>query len=621
MKKTIILSLVTLATTGLMSTVNADYKAANTYCAAIRGNGELMPAHWGSMAKLVERYGIPSAMSGGSSASITMFMMESIGLNKLAKNDEQRALLIKSIEGYFETLTQTSEGKALISLLKDKAEISLLVQKLAASQGQPDQATSAELAAFQLKHMQDIQVVMESSDLQAILNPEMLQYIQQTIGMAKIFEESKNPELKKQVDFRYAQIQQAFENFGKFSTITDNTIFFRPGIISFEKVAKLFGRMANFYAGYGLGKNNEVKLAVDGMMTQFINVCGVASKGKSWQQIVLEKPVCRQMLGKSVLDYREESKRQELAGVKLKNRVNENIGKHISTFPTTSVLISGAVKKYKNAKADYQVTTDPSFGLDFKIHPTQYKFGYWGNVAELDKIKKNLKNKNGFIDGRGIKVNLSKDKKSSKFLSLGSAPWLSALSTSPAEPGLASVLTIRNRTDVLSVGGWDDLHPTMVLRAVGCKNIMYVTRRGGDSMFGQGVIRKLTNIGGFDWQEWEGLSAEQKYEKNARGDKNDVGVKATSWSKLYNLANPESSFSKSLTLADGVWCTNWDKLDIKNGMPAVIAEGYNAPLYNKGNKFFKKGHGITKTEYASQLLKDSDVPKDSYEFAGCIPHR
>ena len=39
------------------------------YCLAIRGNGELEPAHWGGMARTVEKLGLPQAMAGGSSGS------------------------------------------------------------------------------------------------------------------------------------------------------------------------------------------------------------------------------------------------------------------------------------------------------------------------------------------------------------------------------------------------------------------------------------------------------------------------------------------------------------------------------------------------------------------------
>ena len=105
------------------------YKQDDRYCAAIRGNGELMPAHWGSFSKLVERYGLPSAMAGGSSASITMFLLESVSLNKLAKSKIEKALLIKSFEGYFETLSQTKEGKAMLSLMSEKKKLGELSSK------------------------------------------------------------------------------------------------------------------------------------------------------------------------------------------------------------------------------------------------------------------------------------------------------------------------------------------------------------------------------------------------------------------------------------------------------------------------------------------------------------
>ncbi|RYZ63878.1 MAG: hypothetical protein EOP09_16905, partial [Proteobacteria bacterium] len=52
-------------------------QAAN-YCIALRGNGELMPAHWGSLARTVETYGVPEMMAGGSSASVSTFIFESI---------------------------------------------------------------------------------------------------------------------------------------------------------------------------------------------------------------------------------------------------------------------------------------------------------------------------------------------------------------------------------------------------------------------------------------------------------------------------------------------------------------------------------------------------------------
>ena len=51
MKKSLIGVVFALAT---QSAVAADY------CIALRGNGELMPAHWGALASTVEVYGTPA---------------------------------------------------------------------------------------------------------------------------------------------------------------------------------------------------------------------------------------------------------------------------------------------------------------------------------------------------------------------------------------------------------------------------------------------------------------------------------------------------------------------------------------------------------------------------------
>ena len=621
MRKLAVLTTLSVLCLGLLPSISQaespkSYTQEGSYCAAIRGNGELMPAHWGSMAKLVERYGVPSAMAGGSSASITMFLIESISMNKLVKNETERALLIKSIEGYFETMTATEEGKALMSLMADKEALILLGKKLIATGGKPTGNTLLELMAFQQKHLEDLKVTMNSSDLKSIINPEMLKYIDKTMKMMESYKKEENAKTEGQVAYRYNQIQHAFNNFGKFNTLTDKTLFFRPGLISFEKVADLFGRMGNFYAGFSLGLDNQVKASVDGLMTNFLRYCSQDSKGKSWQEIAAAKPQCRMMLGKAVLDYREEFKNQINAKVKLPLRITNNIGSSLATFPTTSIIVGKGVDAYKTAYKEYNKTFDPTFGDRFKVKPAQYRFGYWGNESELNIIKQNLRSKNGFIDGRGVEINLSKDKKSQKFTSLGNASWFKALSTSPAEPGLARILPLKG-TRLLSAGGWNDLHPTLVLRAVGCKNIIYVTRRGGDSMFGQGVIRKLTKIGGFNWQEWQDLSKAEKRLKNAMGDPTDVGAKASSWSKLFNLSNPNSSFTKSLEYTDAVWCTNWDMQDVKNGMHTVVADGSAGLLHNRSNNdFFKSGKNLSQIEYMSQILRRGDG--DDYEFSGCL---
>jgi hypothetical protein len=167
------------------------------------------------------------------------------------------------------------------------------------------------------------------------------------------------------------------------------------------------------------------------------------------------------------------------------------------------------------------------------------------------------------------------DEKSKKFMSLGEASWLSALSTSPAEPGLSNLVDINK--DLISAGGWNDLHPTLVLKAYGCKDIVYVTRKGGESVFAQGVIKKLTDIDGFNWEEWAGLTADERREKNANGNDLDLGADASLWSKLYNMANPKSSIRNSMSAATTIVCTDWDRYDSRKDMNALIEDAFTSP--------------------------------------------
>ncbi|MGZ3745651.1 MAG: hypothetical protein ACXVBQ_17435, partial [Pseudobdellovibrionaceae bacterium] len=126
------------------------------YCAAIRGNGELMPAHWGAMSSLVEDQGLPSAMAGGSSASITMFLLESLSQNPLAKTNSEKALLIKSFQGYLEALAQTPEGLAMQSILADKSAFQSLIDKAPSLDKALADPSNREL----LKHLGDLHTLM-----------------------------------------------------------------------------------------------------------------------------------------------------------------------------------------------------------------------------------------------------------------------------------------------------------------------------------------------------------------------------------------------------------------------------------------------------------------------------
>ncbi|RYZ69247.1 MAG: hypothetical protein EOP09_08020, partial [Proteobacteria bacterium] len=97
---------------------------AEPYCLALRGNGELIPAHWGALARTVETYGVPTKMSGGSSASISLFLLESAALNPSVQSENAReqavraAYLMKSMQGFSEHFMASRKWKPVLSLLK-----------------------------------------------------------------------------------------------------------------------------------------------------------------------------------------------------------------------------------------------------------------------------------------------------------------------------------------------------------------------------------------------------------------------------------------------------------------------------------------------------------------------
>ena len=88
--------------------------AASATCAGIRGNGQNLFAHYGALARHVEEYGAITCAAGGSSGSITTFLLESIWANPLLHRcgnrpcskearDTRMALMLKSAIGLVET--------------------------------------------------------------------------------------------------------------------------------------------------------------------------------------------------------------------------------------------------------------------------------------------------------------------------------------------------------------------------------------------------------------------------------------------------------------------------------------------------------------------------------------
>jgi hypothetical protein len=320
---------------------------------------------------------------------------------------------------------------------------------------------------------------------------------------------------------------------------------------------------------------------------------------------------------------------------KFPNRmIFEKVGSGLEAFPTTAIVVNDAAKRYTELKKEYEKKEAKDF-TQFKLEfYSELKYGYFGNSDSLAALKTNL----------GLMY--PGDTKTERFMPIEGATWFDVLATSPAEPGLSSLTRIPDgntlnknsiidkkffykkwwviptwnaigwhdkdnakggvvpfRAGIYSAGGWSDLHPTLVLKASGCEDVVYITRQGGESVFGQQIFIRLTgytdkisfwkNLKEHNRDGWWNLSEEEE---------------KSPWNNLYNLANPESSFNLSLENSTAVYCTDWDSHNLFKGeLDTILDEAYNAPLIlNDKNKSDDYNFGHDRTE------------KSKDNFPGCI---
>ncbi len=480
------------------------FEAANV-CVGVRGNGELIFAHFASLARIVEHYGLVAGYSGGSSASITGFILESTQLNPAiescaeapctpAEQAARVAFLLKSMQGYVQVLAGTDEAMAVQQLIP----LAQRVQEQGLATLAVDDVEAARVALLD---------ILTSDELGDLINPEVL----------ALLTDSEAP------TYHVRDIIDALSGFGSFSA-DDPKILVRPGFIDFQAFARKIGRIANFYAGYGPWDEAAV--------TALLDACAVPSRGLSWAEaaaLPAGETTCGQMYGDIVTAYRDALVADE---ADFPSRTDDEVGAWIPSLISTSVLTGESVAAWEAARAQYLSGTDPQLAVAFD----DVRFGYWGLDIDLDAV---ARNERGYDD-----------LKTAKFLALGEATWGHALSYSPAEPGLTRALELPDGN--VSAGGWSDLHPTLALHNLGCEKVVYVSRRGEDSSFSQGVATML------------GMSADER-------------------TALYDHTT-DSAYDRSIREADAVWCTDWNNQKATD-LAGVFADAYGAPMVTSDPAF------------------------------------
>lgn len=506
----------------------ASSLAQGKYCLAIRGNGELEPAHWGAAARVIEQWGLPSAMAGGSSGSITMFLLNAVAQNPFvndptidsAEKNRRAALIVKSFKGFFIELKNTKFSQDFFKLYGD-------FNKLKA--GDITTSMKATLAAKSF------------AGAQTILSAGLRDGLFSVISTGP-FVKALNERDEKRAQFYLQQLQEGIDLFGKFDAMKDSNLFFRQGLINFPNAANSFGRWASFYA---LPTKNKETV---GAWQNFIKECSAASENKSWVELITAKPQCADLFRRVFTRYFANEPRSRFE--------DREIGSPIPVFPSTAVIVGSAAQQVEQAFLDYDKQLDPKFGDKFRIkNPEEILFGYWGDTNDLKRVRSGLD---------------PMDEKSRRFYPLGKTTWKQVLSLSPAEPGLSALVPFEaNGEKIYSAGGWSDLHPMNVLKASGCEHVVFLTRQGGESLFAQGVANRLMNLK----RPISKMTAKLNDAGDPKADVNDT------WSKLFNMANPKSSVNTALSLASAVACTNWNAFDVKTQLNELVEESYRSSYW------------------------------------------
>ena len=482
--------------------------ASKGLCTGVRGNGNRIFAHFGSEAQITGRYGPLEGAAGGSSGSITVFLAESIQANRLMYHCGRRPCTRRETAARISLQWKTMQALPQTGIGLDFATLAELIQRV------QDEGI-LELLQDPATLQEGIDAFLDLlRDLGDIVNPELIVLIQN----------SPDPL------FHITDIIQATQD-GLSFMVNDTLVFVRPGLLNWNQLAKLFGRLGSFYAGYGPYDSSAVQ--------GFLDACAVPSLNLDWDQTAVlpaGDSTCGELFIAQFDEYRE---RFDLDASP--SRIDDPIGIFLPNLATTGVIVGTGVPKWEQARRDYFAAkpeeAQKALELDFD---SEVAFGYWGRRDDLRVVQHGLQSES--------------DLGSQKFKPLGRATWRTILTASPAEPGLSAGVPLPGGE--VSVGGWDDPLRVLVLNALRCRHTVGVNRPGGVGGFTADVTTLL------------GASPEEL-------------------DALYSIPNPDSSFSVGLEKNAGNWCSDWDTPDGFD-VEALFEVGFNADFVTD-DPFFLNG--------------------------------
>ncbi|MEM9057677.1 MAG: hypothetical protein AAGD86_09380, partial [Pseudomonadota bacterium] len=238
---------------GLRSANVFGYEAPT--CVGIRGNGPRLWAHFSSLARIVEEFGLIGGAAGGSSGSISVFVTESIHANPLLTDCDGRVCSRAEAEARMALWFKAVQGLESSALIGDVFAVAQLVELI--QTGNIEDLLNGGDPFAGVAALVDI---LQDPDLQQILNPEILDLLLT----------SPDPVFHANDIVQGTLAALSFE-------VTDPTPLVRPGPINFDAFAEIVGRLGNFFAGY---QDYDAATA-----QRFLEACAVPGRGLDWPAV------------------------------------------------------------------------------------------------------------------------------------------------------------------------------------------------------------------------------------------------------------------------------------------------------------------------------------------------
>lgn len=291
-----------------------------------------------------------------------------------------------------------------------------------------------------------------------------------------------------------------------------------PSIISLDVVIELTSALNDFYAyGGQIDGNNKVVARWHKLFKSQLE----KSKAKSWYELPKE--------------WREEYKNNILLpSLKLflegpiplqTKRDKDIVGDRLHVAIANGVLVGDQLLEdfsvlQKSLNTGDLDNNEKKNRVDEFVNQQEklinyFKIGYFTSKSDALTIESNIFAQN--------------DLKSKRYTNLGSASWRKVIVMSASEPGLGSIGTSASygydKTKFISLGGWADLAPTQVLKAMQCKTTAIIARMGKKSKLSSGIYKAL-------------------------------GEETSKINEIHDYLDTSSSNAKALSSADVVFCHN-----------------------------------------------------------------